>query len=999
MQTHIAVITSSGPPSVIVTVKQETLPSIPRGMELHRIRYRGEIIEKVVPSPSAEAAYAQYITETFATFAETNIPDALVVQMIDDGTPMLIAEHMDWENGLVKPLHSGVDEHVAAQFSNRGEAVLQGLNTSIPFNIMNPRSLRFLEVSQYKLIKNIVAEQKSLIRQTMVDAYKRGLNGYKAARSMRGQLGLTHRQARAITNFEARLWDKGVHPNIIAKRVAKYTAWNHKYRADRIARTELNRAANAGELEGWRQAADNSVIDRKKTMKHWLSYIDQRTSEYCNTHDGVSVPLDEPFDEGFDHPPAHPHCYDDQTDVLTDRGWRRFAELDGTEKILSLNPETQEPEWVGIRKVINYPYAGEMIHFKSHVMDLLVTPGHRMYVGRRTDDNDRTRLRWSIETAQETFDAGERHVLRTAKWEGAEPAGVRISPRYSMPTELYCRFMGYWLSEGSVTEKGRQAKYDEIKISQQSREKKAKMLADLDELNPRPIQDGMLFRLASLGAYLRRFGHSKEKFLPKELLALSPRLLRIFLDAFLLGDGTTKTGTIKGHLALPERIYFTSSDRMMAGLVEAILKCGGSVGVNENKARTVSFTNGDYDCSRCWRIRENRKMTAIINKGRKEIVAYNGTVGCVELERNGIMLVRRNHRVAWCGNCRSTIWVEYVLKTPGAEASGAEQWMTASDSDIERLVKEGTEWERGLRGVQAESYEKWIVDDYRHMRNWMRGRPRSNIRDFNLVEHSELSEWTTGLRNAARTAPKVSNMYSFRGGALLTDDLAALKEGTVLTQSTFASSSVSKHRAVDTFLKPYLRGEMADRTPVLWKIRNRSGRFITTKQTTFAGTNYARELEVLLQPGQQYKIVGVTNSTAADMGLSGPRIDGSKRFVEIVVEEMKSAASAESLLSKGIRIPWAKGAPATSQEWAGFSTGPHAVSLSQSETERQDRFLAEEREWIVSTPQCLNCKHIHEGLRTCDAFTLAIPDAIYTNEHDHHEPFPGDSGIRFEPKG
>jgi len=64
-----------------------------------------------------------------------------------------------------------------------------------------------------------------------------------------------------------------------------------------------------------------------------------------------------------------------------------------------------------------------------------------------------------------------------------------------------------------------------------------------------------------------------------------------------------------------------------------------------------------------------------------------------------------------------------------------------------------------------------------------------------------------------------------------------------------------------------------------------------------------------------------------------------------------------------------------------------------------ERFAEMEDEFLVDTPQCLNCKHLHDDLRTCDAFTLAIPDEIYANEHDHREPFRNDNGIRFEPKG
>jgi len=87
-------------------------------------------------------------------------------------------------------------------------------------------------------------------------------------------------------------------------------------RAEMIARTETNRAANVGRLQGFQKAG-------VKGKKVFSAHIDDRTSPICKRLDGQKVDINEPFKdpngewEGM-NPPVHVNCRSSWTLELED---------------------------------------------------------------------------------------------------------------------------------------------------------------------------------------------------------------------------------------------------------------------------------------------------------------------------------------------------------------------------------------------------------------------------------------------------------------------------------------------------------------------------------------------------------------------------------------------------------------------------------------------------------------------------------------------------------
>ena len=96
-------------------------------------------------------------------------------------------------------------------------------------------------------------------------------------------------------------------------------------------------------------------------------------------------------------------CFSDDTEVYTINGWEKFSDIEGKWQItpvLSLDPDTFNVEWIYPINYIKYHYKGEMIHFNSKIMDSMVTPDHQSFIGKRSNQYDRTYRKWVLKDSK-----------------------------------------------------------------------------------------------------------------------------------------------------------------------------------------------------------------------------------------------------------------------------------------------------------------------------------------------------------------------------------------------------------------------------------------------------------------------------------------------------------------------------------------------------------------------------------------------------------------------
>jgi deoxycytidine triphosphate deaminase len=114
-------------------------------------------------------------------------------------------------------------------------------------------------------------------------------------------------------------------------------------------------------------------------------------------------------------------CFDDRTEILTLEGWKRFEDLEDGEIVATLN-EDGTLEYHPIIARQKRWYEGEMIAIKGPSIDLLVTPGHSLYVRRRG------KFDFELLQASDVEGYYELEFKRDALWLGESPEYFTLAP-------------------------------------------------------------------------------------------------------------------------------------------------------------------------------------------------------------------------------------------------------------------------------------------------------------------------------------------------------------------------------------------------------------------------------------------------------------------------------------------------------------------------------------------------------------------------------------------
>ena len=427
-------------------------------------------------------------------------------------------------------------------------------------------------------------------------------------------------------------------------------------RCTMISVTEYGRSVNTGLLQGY--------------VNLGVYYVDIKTAgddRVCD--DCLEIEENNPYsiEEAMSLLPVHASCYDKETEVFTNHGWKYFKDVTDDDKILSLNPETLETEFLDyVQKIEHKNDYGYMYHIHSNWSDTCVTPDHDCFIlQRKSKDNVRDYYP----------EFRKPHELNSESYFLKEVENNNISPEYvdvnglKFKTRDYIFLMAWYLSDGSVLHNDETAKSKNypIKITQITEhtrkimEPEFKRIADYLGIKLYVGKEYFEFHSKELHDYLKPLGYAHEKYIPKELFQFSKEDLKFFLDTYVLGDGTTSKPKTKNKLGINSKSHkelVTSSVKLVDGLSYIILLAGfyPSVSLSSKAGTVVKHHNGVYASNHdCYTIRINTTRKISVAACTIDKIEYDDLVYCLELPKYHTLWTRRNGRTCWNGNCRCSI--------------------------------------------------------------------------------------------------------------------------------------------------------------------------------------------------------------------------------------------------------------------------------------------------------------------------------------------------------
>lgn len=376
---------------------------------------------------------------------------------------------------------------------------------------------------------------------------------------------------------------------------------------------------------------------------------------------------------------SHPNCFDEETELLTPRGWVRVSALRADDEIAQWSPKGDLISFVRPLQLIKRTYDGPMVAIKNRGVDLFVTPEHRLVFW-----HTRNRHKGGEAVLEEWPAADAGHAHTAVPQVLGEYLGGWVDESAAFITVLCAAQADGWRRRYGPGQAWawyltRQRKVDRLIAALTA-------LGDAASWYTKPVlrrgrrsQTAVYLRDCPLKKKLDVHLNNRKDFDGARILAWSQRTLRRFVEEVPHWDGT-----VAGHAG-----PYSSTNRHNADWVQIaqLLSGGGRVG--------HLYPSWSKQSKRpCWNLTPGWRNGRVGVSLKHVMVAppERRTVYCVTVP-SSYVVVRRNTYVAITGQCQN--WTEEIkritlLPDPwvwvGADAAAIEYRIAAYLARIPELL-------------------------------------------------------------------------------------------------------------------------------------------------------------------------------------------------------------------------------------------------------------------------------------------------------------------------
>jgi len=398
-------------------------------------------------------------------------------------------------------------------------------------------------------------------------------------------------------------------------------------------------------------------------QKEW-----ERYEQWKKTRNPKRVDLECKY--GFD-------CYSNDTEFLTDSGWKLYEEVKSTDMLATIITPIKEKYRInGVKKrshdvelSIEYQkyidkfsgiYTGDMYNFKGNHIDFNVTPNHRVLykqIEKNTGKESELYLE-EASTLPNCFKILNAINPKTKNYSNSSIIPKEISDLIKI--EPLLRIIGWFLSEGSVcfSKKGTpksislsQIKGGRLHNSYSKYNNKYKNIINSSlyvyERCPNNYHKNKFYevRYCIRNKNFVKFvhdncGHYKNKRIPRWAFGLSKRLMEILLDSMINEGGAIRNTSLKSI------IYYTSVKKLADDVQEMAVLCGWETSLH-----------GPYNTRGCdmyhVHINKNPDKFSILTKygNITKVYVKNQKIVCFTVP-NHTLITRRKGHIAFQGNSK-----------------------------------------------------------------------------------------------------------------------------------------------------------------------------------------------------------------------------------------------------------------------------------------------------------------------------------------------------------